>query len=298
MDHLTPDISAEVVNVCQANAAEAAEAMGRALEATVTLSVGQAGTVDLATLPQWMGGSGLAVVLTVGETGALVLIPGQSGILPGWCEHPDATGQSKLATLAQELGMLLLPDRYLPQDFQAGHVKSLHAAAARGGLVGAAAMVPLNLEAGDGTRSTAALMWPLTKPFAVLATAAKAESKPAETVSPDPPTANSARTTSTQKPRAVSPDALPQYARSLLRIKVPVVVTLARKRQPLGSVIELGPGAIIQFDKSCEEMLELDVGGRLVATGEAVKVGDKFGLRIKSVVLPEERFQPIKPKVG
>jgi flagellar motor switch/type III secretory pathway protein FliN len=73
-----------------------------------------------------------------------------------------------------------------------------------------------------------------------------------------------------------------------------VVVTLAHKRQPLSRVIELGPGSIIQFDKSCEEMLELDVGGRLVATGEAVKVGDKFGLRIKSVVLPEERFRPVK----
>jgi flagellar motor switch/type III secretory pathway protein FliN len=81
-----------------------------------------------------------------------------------------------------------------------------------------------------------------------------------------------------------------------LRIKVPVVVTLAHKRQPLGRIIELGPGSIIQFDKSCEEMLELDVGGRLVATGEAVKVGEKFGLRIKSVVLPQERFQAIKPR--
>ncbi len=91
---------------------------------------------------------------------------------------------------------------------------------------------------------------------------------------------------------------LPVYSRSLLKIKVPVVVTLASKRQQLSRILEFGPGSIIQFDKSCEEMLDLDIGGRTVATGEAVKVGDKFGLRINSIVLPEERFRPIKPNPG
>ncbi len=105
---------------------------------------------------------------------------------------------------------------------------------------------------------------------------------------------------SSRWPPASSRD-LPLYSRSLLRIKVPVVVTLARKRQPLSRILELGPGAIIQFDKSCDAMLELDVAARSVALGEAVKVGDKFGLRINSITLPEERFIPLKngfPKEG
>ena len=84
---------------------------------------------------------------------------------------------------------------------------------------------------------------------------------------------------------------LPPYMRSLLRIKVPVVVTLA-ERQKLNRIVELGPGSIIQFDKSCEEMLDLEVGNQAVACGEAVKVGDKFGLRITAMVLPDERFVP------
>jgi flagellar motor switch/type III secretory pathway protein FliN len=73
-----------------------------------------------------------------------------------------------------------------------------------------------------------------------------------------------------------------------------VVVTLARKRQPLGRILELGPGSLIQFDKSCDAMLELEVAARSVALGEAVKVGDKFGLRITSITLPDERFLPLK----
>ena len=86
---------------------------------------------------------------------------------------------------------------------------------------------------------------------------------------------------------------LPGYSRSLLRVKVPVMVTLAVKRQSLGQIVELGLGSIIQFDKSCEDMLQLDVAGKTVANGEAVKVGDKFGLRITSIILPEERFTEV-----
>ena len=90
--------------------------------------------------------------------------------------------------------------------------------------------------------------------------------------------------------------ALPGYTQSLLHVRVPVVVTLAEKKQALGRILELGPGSIIQFEKSCEEMLELEAGGRPIALGEAVKVGDKFGLRITSIILPNERFKPVSPR--
>jgi flagellar motor switch protein FliN/FliY len=88
--------------------------------------------------------------------------------------------------------------------------------------------------------------------------------------------------------------ALPDYTKSLLRIQVPVVVALAEKKQELGRILELGPGMIIQFDKSCDEMLELEVGNQKIAEGEVVKVGDKFGLRITKMILPEEHFEVVK----
>lgn len=87
--------------------------------------------------------------------------------------------------------------------------------------------------------------------------------------------------------------ALPAYTRSLLRIDLPVRVALAHKRQRADDILGLGPGQIIQFNKSCDEMLDLMVGHQKVARGEAVKVGDKFGLRITSIVLPEERFRTV-----
>ena len=88
---------------------------------------------------------------------------------------------------------------------------------------------------------------------------------------------------------------LPAYSRSLLRIQVPVVVTLATIEQPVSRVLELAPGTILHFAKSCDDPLTLSVGNCEIAVGETVKVGEKFGLRITSMVMPEEKFQPIKP---
>jgi flagellar motor switch protein FliN len=115
--------------------------------------------------------------------------------------------------------------------------------------------------------------------------------KPSAAVSP--PAAAASRVPMPSDMPIVTLDDLPPYSRSLLRIRVPVVVTLAQKRQAFTRITELGPGAIIQFEKSCEETLELDVGGHAVAVGDAVKVGDKFGLRITSMVLPGEHFETV-----
>jgi flagellar motor switch protein FliN/FliY len=91
---------------------------------------------------------------------------------------------------------------------------------------------------------------------------------------------------------------LPPYARSLLRIQVPVVVTLASTRKPLSRVLELAPGTILHFGKPCDEPLTLAVGACEVAVGETVKVGEKFGLRLTSMLMPHEKFQAVAPKAA
>ena len=84
------------------------------------------------------------------------------------------------------------------------------------------------------------------------------------------------------------------YSRSLLKVQVPVTVTLAAKKQAIGKIIELVPGSIIAFEKSCDEMLALEVSGHPIAEGECVKVGDKFGLRVTSLILPDEQLQSLR----
>ena len=72
----------------------------------------------------------------------------------------------------------------------------------------------------------------------------------------------------------------------LAGIPVPVAVRLAEKRASLSAVRALVPGSLITFEKGCEEPLELyvsDAARRPHAVGEAVKVGERFGLKVTAV---------------
>ncbi|MEL6896174.1 MAG: FliM/FliN family flagellar motor C-terminal domain-containing protein [Planctomycetota bacterium] len=74
-----------------------------------------------------------------------------------------------------------------------------------------------------------------------------------------------------------------QHQRAVLDIDTPVWVTLAERKMPLEEILAIVPGSMIFFDKRCDEPLEVVAGESPVATGEAVKVGDKFGVRIRNV---------------
>ncbi len=182
--------------------------------------------------------------------------------------------------------MNLLPETWLAHDFHAGWVENLAEALDRGSVPQNAATIPLTLSRAGEPAGNLGLIWPVANPDGLFSTGPSKSTSGQEKI-------GQAKRKEMPTLSLTSGD-LPPYTRSLLRIKVPVVVTLAEKRQKLSRIIELGPGAIIQFDKSCEEMLELGVGDRPVAVGEAVKVGDKFGLRITSIALPEERFNPMQ----
>jgi flagellar motor switch protein FliN len=87
---------------------------------------------------------------------------------------------------------------------------------------------------------------------------------------------------------------LPIHTRSLLRVRVPVTVVLATQRTAVREILELGPGSLIKFDKTYDQPLELTVGDLHIARGEAVKVGDKFGLRIGRLISTHERFASVR----
>lgn len=276
---MAPAIAEQLAENCRRNSVAIAAAWSRLTSGNLSLEVGETGTVN--SLPtDDLACSGLVVLLAIGDAAALMLLPETSGILPGWHAEPNATGRSLLAALAQELAPLVLPETQVVQASRAQSVEHLGEALVRSAPSPGALVLPLKLAADSGKLATAWLIWPATRPDDVFASRGKGRSAAGEA-----------------EPSAAGPttiDALPSYARSLLRIKVPVIVTLAAKKQPISRIVELGPGSIIQFDKSCEEMLDLHVADQAVAEGEAVKVGDKFGIRVTSLVVPGERFKPVR----
>jgi flagellar motor switch/type III secretory pathway protein FliN len=299
MADLTPEILSDVLAACNTGAEEAAGALGRTLDAKISVAVGESETLSPKSLPAELDGRGLAIIFIVGSSGAALVLPESTGLVPSWCAAPDPTGQSKLATLAQELGMTLLPETFMPDDSKTALVEKLSTALVSGGLQAGAASIVLTLSTEDGKRGIARLVWPLDNPSKVLESAVKTApvaAAPAAAPAPSPASAAAAHPAEKTPPPAASRPRrarLPGYTKSLLKIKVPIVVTLAEKKQPLSQIVEMGPGMIIQFEKSCEDNLQLEIGDRIVAAGEAIKVGDKFGIRVTEIILPEERFNTI-----
>jgi len=303
MAELTPENTADILAACQNGAAEAAEALGRALDRTLQLEIGESATWNTDQAPEGFEGPGLVVVLDCGESAALVILPETSQLLPEWYVEPDPTGQSKLDTLAQDLGKLLLPESLKPERFEAGHVADLRQALKDAGLSAEPGWIKLRL-ASEDQNSVAHLLWPAANSAALFAATGEiiseeSASEPQSTMAEnEEDSANAgegapAASASSGGRPGTSLDRLPAYTRSLLRVRVAVTATLASKKESLGEILKISPGAILQFEKSCEELLDLEIGGQKCAEGEAVKVGDKFGLRITSIVLPSERFASI-----
>ncbi len=87
------------------------------------------------------------------------------------------------------------------------------------------------------------------------------------------------------------PAAAQSSNRNLLRIKVPVTVALASKKQSVGRILDMAPGSILRFDKSCHDSLDLEIGTRRIAQGECVQLGDRLALRVSSLILSTERLE-------
>jgi len=69
----------------------------------------------------------------------------------------------------------------------------------------------------------------------------------------------------------------------ILRIRVPVVVRLAQRSMVLNEVMKLTPGTILEFDRTVDSELDLLVNNHPIGSGVAVKVNERFGLRINRI---------------
>ena len=58
---------------------------------------------------------------------------------------------------------------------------------------------------------------------------------------------------------------------------------LATKQISLEEVLNFTPGTMISFEKAYDEPLVMQLGQEAIASGEAVKVGDKFGIRVRDL---------------
>ena len=86
---------------------------------------------------------------------------------------------------------------------------------------------------------------------------------------------------------------MPTDIQTILQLSVPVIVQIGRRQMTLDEILTLGPGAIIEMNKSADDELTFLINNKVVGSGQAVKVGENFGIRIESVLSPEDRVDAI-----
>ena len=116
-----------------------------------------------------------------------------------------------------------------------------------------------------------------------------------QSVAPGAPAAQNAETnanaTSAKRPSGTADSAtgaaeqhiLPPELRRLLVIEVPIIVRLGLRKMPVGEVIRFAVGAIIELQKASDEDLDLLANNLPIGRGQAVKVGENFGIRLTQV---------------
>ncbi|GJQ30975.1 MAG: hypothetical protein HBSAPP03_28590 [Phycisphaerae bacterium] len=78
-----------------------------------------------------------------------------------------------------------------------------------------------------------------------------------------------------------------------LRLEVPIVVLLGERQMRTAEVLAWVPGAIIELPKSADAELELLANNKPIGLGQAVKVGENFGVRITFVGDAQDRLNAL-----
>ena len=67
-------------------------------------------------------------------------------------------------------------------------------------------------------------------------------------------------------------------------VEVELTLEIGRRRMRVADVLRLGPGQTIELTKAAGEPIDIYVNGQLLGRGEAVVVGDRYGVRITEFV--------------
>ena len=76
---------------------------------------------------------------------------------------------------------------------------------------------------------------------------------------------------------------------------IPVIlsVELGRRKLPIKQLLEMAQGSVIDLEGMAGDPMSIFINNHLVASGEVVVVGDKYGIRITEIISPSDRIQKL-----
>jgi flagellar motor switch protein FliN len=250
--------------------------------------------------------SELATVVGALLGGTATASPGGGPVTPGWVVNCGvsgpmtgrltiAVGDEHAATLARRLmGMSEAP----PDDAVADTIAEV-AGQAAGGLgqqpVAGGAKIRVEGAPGHGVPAPAEppavfeirvdddtafhfACWAQVEPAAEAVAAVEAPAPAAAPVSPAPP------------PRLPAV-AAPENLDIILDIELPLTVRFGRTEMNLQALTRVGPGSVIDLDRSPDEPVEVLINEKVIARGEVVVVAGNYGVRITEVVSAADRIR-------
>ncbi len=298
-----------VISTSQKNCGAIAQSLNLCFDRQYRVEIGDSFSWDAAAVPGELAGPGLLVAFEVGGQGLLCFIP-ETLPLPQWYTQPGESEESRLQTLAMEWPLNMLPDDLEASQFKSQAVDDFKAAAIAANPAERAGMVELFVfdePTADDKRTADGPDKAETEPVSQAATDAQPIARitllcpvtnppfeAAESGTERQATSLADQSTPAESPvSAVSAPAADMRSSLLSGLPVTVTVRLAEKKIELGPLLSLTPGALITFNKSCEDLLDLFVNNHLYCRGEAVKIGEKFGLKINEVGVEEVREERV-----
>ncbi|WP_299470024.1 FliM/FliN family flagellar motor switch protein [uncultured Gimesia sp.] len=253
------------------------------------LEMGESGVWSPEELEDAFRGPGLVALFRMGEEAMVGLIPA-SIPLPDWYQSPGDSQSSRLQTLSLEWSMNLIPmDLGDVDEFKTYYVDNLLTEVSQCAPADWAALLRIKLfqteDESDGQSPSAVIpvIWPLTK--LPVTDSAEAETDPA------PQPAASSASSSNSAPtmgQTTNSNSIYNPLNRISKLPVQAIVKLATKKIELKQLLSICPGSLITFDKPCEDPLELYINNQVYCQGEAVKIGENFGLKIDRVGFKKE----------
>ena len=92
---------------------------------------------------------------------------------------------------------------------------------------------------------------------------------------------------------ASPPKVSAENLRVLENIEVQLTVEVGSAEIRIRDLLRLNEGSVIELDRLAGDPLDILVNGTMIAKGEIVMVGERFGVRFTEIVDPEKRMESL-----
>ena len=80
---------------------------------------------------------------------------------------------------------------------------------------------------------------------------------------------------------------------SLLGVELSISISFGSLEMPLGDVLELGAGSVVELNQSVKDPVTINVNNKPVAKGEMIVIGENYGIRILEVESMADRIRSL-----